>query len=91
MSSGDSFSEVQDMILQDAAKVFSRLSIDFLCVPRNPEQLQEFSFYAPNDESCGEIVMNISARSECTEWDSLHRGCGESSPERIGKIPSDLR
>jgi len=78
MSSDDAFNEVQDMILQDAAKVFSRRLIDFFLHPRNYGQLQEFNFYAAIDGSCGEtVVMYISVKDH-----RVHRvgfvtdGCG---------------
>lgn len=78
MSSDDAFNEVQDMILQDAAKVFSRRLIDFFLHPRNYGQLQEFNFYAAIDGSCGEtVVVYISVKDH-----RVHRvgfvtdGCG---------------
>ncbi|AFM23938.1 iron-sulfur cluster assembly scaffold protein [Desulfomonile tiedjei] len=57
MSSDDAFDEVQDMILQDAAKVFSPRLIEFFLHPRNYGQLQEFNYYAAIEGSCGETVV----------------------------------
>lgn len=55
--SDDAFDEVQDMILEDAGKIFSQRLIELFMAPKNFGVLADFDHYSAIEGACGETVV----------------------------------
>ncbi|MBI5252176.1 MAG: iron-sulfur cluster assembly scaffold protein [Desulfomonile tiedjei] len=60
----DPFDEVEDMILEDAGKVFPQRVIDLFMGPKNFGVLDRFDHYSAIEGACGETVIIYVAVSE---------------------------
>lgn len=59
----DAFDEVQDMILEDAGKIFSPRLIELFMEPKNFGVLADFHHYSAIEGACGEtVVMYLAVR-----------------------------
>lgn len=59
----DAFDEVQDMILEDAGKIFSPRLIELFMAPKNFGVLADFHHYSAIEGACGEtVVMYLAVR-----------------------------
>jgi NifU-like protein involved in Fe-S cluster formation len=59
----DAFDEVQDMILEDAGKIFSPRLIELFMAPKNFGVLGDFDHYSATEGACGEtVVMYLAVR-----------------------------
>ncbi len=59
----DAFDEVQDMILEDAGKIFSPRLIELFMAPKNFGVLADFDHYSVIEGACGEtVVMYLAVR-----------------------------
>lgn len=74
----DPFDEVQDMILEDAGKMFSPRVVDLFMEPRNLGIPESFDHYSVVEGACGEtLVMYISVdEGKIGRINFVTDGCG---------------